>query len=329
MLTCYLCAISRLKETEDLFTAVSPSEHTLDHHHPPLSSVANYQKITSGENKKRPQSQQQWTDVPLDYGPFSAGQQAFSNVQNSALSPPPPERRLGSLIDSATLGAVEELLAMPKSAAFERGMSRLFKGVKNSAHSIFSSPALTATERPGQEQSRVSSVGDTRQDNMHTGESSPNLSTLEPSVVLQPLETLQQSPPEVLPPPPKAFSPPSKVFSPPPKVFSPPPKVFSPPPKVLSPPAKVLSPPTKVLSPPPKVFSPPENALPPPPKATQQRKAHHAPQAPTSKAAPLSVESHDWAHHQNIQPFIEYTTDLLPASDLGKNFQQTFDQNTK
>ncbi|KAF9578804.1 hypothetical protein BGW38_005227 [Lunasporangiospora selenospora] len=50
----------------------------------------------------------------------------------------PTERRLASLFDPATLGAVEDLLNMPKSAAFERGMSRLFKGVKDGASSMFS-----------------------------------------------------------------------------------------------------------------------------------------------------------------------------------------------
>lgn len=301
MLTCYMCAISLLKETEDLF-AVSPSVHTLDAHHPPLPYHANLQRSSPRDNRGRPQSQQQWTDVPLDHGSFNAGQQAFPNVQSSTLSPPPPERRLGSLIDSATLGAVEELLAMPKSAAFERGMSRLFKGVKNSAHSIFSSPAPTATGKPAQEQSQHSqlfSVSDTRQDNLHAVGSSPSLSTFEPSTVPQRTEHLHQSLPE-------ALLPPAKVLSPPPNVLSPPPNVLSPPPNVLSPPPNVLSPPLKVL--------------PPPPRATQQRKAHHLPQAP--KVAGMSVESHDWAHHQNIQPFIEHV-DVLPTSNFGKNIEPT------
>ncbi|KAF9951369.1 hypothetical protein BGZ70_001013 [Mortierella alpina] len=55
-------------------------------------------------------------------------------------SPPVRERGLASLLDPQTLSAVEDLLNMPKSAAFERGMSRLFKGVKSSATSIFASP---------------------------------------------------------------------------------------------------------------------------------------------------------------------------------------------
>ncbi|KAG0060226.1 hypothetical protein BGZ90_004117, partial [Linnemannia elongata] len=53
---------------------------------------------------------------------------------------PPKERGLASLLDPSTLSAVEDLLNMPKSAAFERGMSRLFKGVKSSATSMFNSP---------------------------------------------------------------------------------------------------------------------------------------------------------------------------------------------
>ncbi|KAG0006456.1 hypothetical protein BGZ65_007796 [Modicella reniformis] len=55
-------------------------------------------------------------------------------------SPPPKERGLASFLDPSTLSAVEDLLNMPKSAAFERGMSRLFQGVKSSATSIFASP---------------------------------------------------------------------------------------------------------------------------------------------------------------------------------------------
>ncbi|KAG0239897.1 hypothetical protein BGX31_002407 [Mortierella sp. GBA43] len=55
-------------------------------------------------------------------------------------SPPPKERGLASFLDPSTLSAVEDLLNMPKSAAFERGMSRFFKGVKSSASSIFASP---------------------------------------------------------------------------------------------------------------------------------------------------------------------------------------------
>ncbi|KAG0203663.1 hypothetical protein BGX33_008972 [Mortierella sp. NVP41] len=58
----------------------------------------------------------------------------------TATSPPAKERGLASLLDPSTLSAVEDLLNMPKSAAFERGMSRLFKGVKSSASSMFSSP---------------------------------------------------------------------------------------------------------------------------------------------------------------------------------------------
>ncbi|KAF9170820.1 hypothetical protein BGX21_008405 [Mortierella sp. AD011] len=57
-----------------------------------------------------------------------------------SVSSPPKERGLASLLDPSTLSAVEDLLNMPKSAAFERGMSRLFKGVKSSATSIFASP---------------------------------------------------------------------------------------------------------------------------------------------------------------------------------------------
>ncbi|KAF9273707.1 hypothetical protein BGZ68_001278, partial [Mortierella alpina] len=63
-------------------------------------------------------------------------------------SPPVRERGLASLLDPQTLSAVEDLLNMPKSAAFERGMSRLFKGVKSSATSIFASPLTQSQAKP-------------------------------------------------------------------------------------------------------------------------------------------------------------------------------------
>ncbi|KAG0316458.1 hypothetical protein BGZ99_006898 [Dissophora globulifera] len=62
-------------------------------------------------------------------------------------SPPQKERGFASLLDPSTLSAVEDLLNMPKSAAFERGMSRLFKGVKSSATSIFASPLSQTPSR--------------------------------------------------------------------------------------------------------------------------------------------------------------------------------------
>ncbi|KAF9111774.1 hypothetical protein BGX27_004460 [Mortierella sp. AM989] len=65
---------------------------------------------------------------------------AGSTAGVPSVSSPPRERGLASLLDPSTLSAVEDLLNMPKSAAFERGMSRLFKGVKSSATSIFASP---------------------------------------------------------------------------------------------------------------------------------------------------------------------------------------------
>ncbi|KAF9123897.1 hypothetical protein BGW39_008611 [Mortierella sp. 14UC] len=63
-----------------------------------------------------------------------------ATTTKTATSPPTKERGLASLLDPSTLSAVEDLLNMPKSAAFERGMSRLFQGVKSSATSMFSSP---------------------------------------------------------------------------------------------------------------------------------------------------------------------------------------------
>ncbi|KAF9562037.1 hypothetical protein EC968_005398 [Mortierella alpina] len=72
-------------------------------------------------------------------------------------SPPVRERGLASLLDPQTLSAVEDLLNMPKSAAFERGMSRLFKGVKSSATSIFASP-LTQSQTKAVESLEESAV---------------------------------------------------------------------------------------------------------------------------------------------------------------------------
>ncbi|KAF9427136.1 hypothetical protein BGZ94_005408 [Podila epigama] len=70
---------------------------------------------------------------------------------------PQKERGLASLFDPSTLGAVEDLLNMPKSAAFERGMNRLFKGVKSSASSMFAAPL-------GQSLSNQSSAASPSQD---------------------------------------------------------------------------------------------------------------------------------------------------------------------
>lgn len=71
-----------------------------------------------------------------------------STITTSVNSPSTKERGLASLLDPSTLSAVEDLLNMPKSAAFERGMSRLFKGVKSSATSMFSSPLSQSQSRP-------------------------------------------------------------------------------------------------------------------------------------------------------------------------------------
>ncbi|KAF9348831.1 hypothetical protein BGX26_012795 [Mortierella sp. AD094] len=84
-----------------------------------------------------------------------------------SVSSPPRERGLASLLDPSTLSAVEDLLNMPKSAAFERGMSRLFKGVKSSATSIFASPL-------SQVQSKVSGSQGAEKDDRGYRETSSN-----------------------------------------------------------------------------------------------------------------------------------------------------------
>ncbi|KAF9204065.1 hypothetical protein BGZ49_005732 [Haplosporangium sp. Z 27] len=85
----------------------------------------------------------------------------------TSVSSPPRERGLASLLDPSTLSAVEDLLNMPKSAAFERGMSRLFKGVKSQASSMFASPL-------SQVQVKVSGSREVEKDDTSNIKTNPN-----------------------------------------------------------------------------------------------------------------------------------------------------------
>ncbi|KAG0087620.1 hypothetical protein BGZ92_007181 [Podila epicladia] len=125
-----------------------------------------------------------------------------ATVQDQAIHVSTPaqqkERGLASLFDPATLGAVEDLLNMPKSAAFERGMNRLFKGVKSSASSMFASPLAqaplaratsTTQDAPAHSQAHVE------------GSSGLNTTTLESHV--PPTHVQDQAIKDTLPPPPR------------------------------------------------------------------------------------------------------------------------------
>ncbi|KAI9241949.1 MAG: hypothetical protein BYD32DRAFT_404538 [Podila humilis] len=109
------------------------------------------------------------------------------------------ERGLASLFDPATLGAVEDLLNMPKSAAFERGMNRLFKGVKSSASSMFASPltqspSVPTDTSPAQNESTYPHA-------LTEGSSGASTTTLESQVPSTQIQ--DQALKDTLPPPPR------------------------------------------------------------------------------------------------------------------------------
>ncbi|KAF9129265.1 hypothetical protein BGX30_014004 [Mortierella sp. GBA39] len=114
---------------------------------PRLQERANWSKTASGSGATElPQGMSPKMEVEtsvfdqVSLAEDAPGTAPLSTNVTSATSPPTKERSLASLLDPSTLSAVEDLLNMPKSAAFERGMSRLFKGVKSSATSMFTSP---------------------------------------------------------------------------------------------------------------------------------------------------------------------------------------------
>lgn len=108
------------------------------------------------------------------------------------------DRGLASLFDPATLGAVEDLLNMPKSAAFERGMSRLFKGVKSSASSMFASPLVQSPSVPV-----ISTTQDASAHSQALVEGSSGVSTATSESQVHPTHLQDQATKVTLPPPPR------------------------------------------------------------------------------------------------------------------------------
>ncbi|KAF9920414.1 hypothetical protein FBU30_009773 [Linnemannia zychae] len=130
-------------------------------------------------------------------------------------STPVKERGLASLLDPSTLSAVEDLLNMPKSAAFERGMSRLFKGVKSSASSMFSAPL---SQLPSKSLAAIGSSSVTDQSQEST-DSTASVSG-QPTIVSSPsIHTpIQASPITAIAPNPTSICPsPTAVLPPPPR----------------------------------------------------------------------------------------------------------------
>lgn len=182
---------------------------------PRLQERANWSKAASGSGASE-LSQGMLPKVEVETSVFdqvsltedAPGTAPHSTNLISATSPPTKERGLASLLDPSTLSAVEDLLNMPKSAAFERGMSRLFKGVKSSATSMFTSPL-------GQSPSKsLTSLGASSADaaTPATGEAGAELTTSVASMSAQsttatplPAPVTTTAPPAaaVLPPPPR------------------------------------------------------------------------------------------------------------------------------
>lgn len=108
------------------------------------------------------------------------------------------ERGLASLFDPATLGAVEDLLNMPKSAAFERGRNRLFKAVKSSASSMFASPLVHSPPVPATSTTQDSSAHSQAHVKGSSGVSTTNSESQVPPTLVQ-----DQDIKVTLPPPPR------------------------------------------------------------------------------------------------------------------------------
>ncbi|KAG9068274.1 hypothetical protein KI688_011869 [Linnemannia hyalina] len=182
---------------------------------PRLQERANWSKTASGSGATE-LSQGMSPKVEVETSVFdqvslaedAPGTASPSTNVTSATSPPTKERSLASLLDPSTLSAVEDLLNMPKSAAFERGMSRLFKGVKSSATSMFTSPL-------GQSPSKsLATLGASSADaaTPATGETGAVLTASVPSVSAQPTT----APPAPAPAPATTSAPPVATVLPPP-----------------------------------------------------------------------------------------------------------------
>ncbi|KAF9179139.1 hypothetical protein BGZ50_007206 [Haplosporangium sp. Z 11] len=111
----------------------------LPHGSPTVSTTCAYSS-SSSDVSQRKAHQIESESSAFDQVSLTEDTQEASAISPTVANQLPKERGLASLLDPSTLSAVEDLLNMPKSAAFERGMSRLFKGVKSSATSIFASP---------------------------------------------------------------------------------------------------------------------------------------------------------------------------------------------
>ncbi|KAF8947517.1 hypothetical protein BGZ47_008897 [Haplosporangium gracile] len=205
----------------------------------------------------------------------------LSTNLTSATSPLTKERGLASLLDPSTLSAVEDLLNMPKSAAFERGMSRLFKGVKSSATSMFVSPL-------GQSPSKsLAALGASSADAVTpaTGETGAVLTASVSSTCAQPTA----APAPVLAP---TFT--TTTATPP-----------------IPAPAAVILPP-----PPRRTQEKDYSKLPPPPRISNWPAAPDSLGAPITAATLLETSpsvKFDWAHRQSSM-FLEPTEKAVPAS---------------
>ncbi|KAF9150876.1 hypothetical protein BG015_007300, partial [Linnemannia schmuckeri] len=214
----------------------------------------------------------------------------LSTNLTSATSPLTKERGLASLLDPSTLSAVEDLLNMPKSAAFERGMSRLFKGVKSSATSMFASPL-------GQSPSKsLATLGASSADAAApvTGETGAVLTASVSSTSAQPTTALA-------PVPGLAPTLTTATATPP-----------------IPPPAAAILPP-----PPRRTQEKDHSKLPPPPRISNWPATPDGLGAPITAATLLETSlpvKFDWAHKQSSM-FLEPTEEAVPeASEAIESF---------
>ncbi|KAG0348846.1 hypothetical protein BG004_003993 [Podila humilis] len=123
----------------ELPSVADPSHFFTQHRQSPL--LRGHLELASPQNVPQPAAMFPNENDATGFDMISLGEDPSNSVLAPTLAETTPapqkERGLASIFDPATLGAVEDLLNMPKSAAFERGMNRLFKGVKSGATSMF------------------------------------------------------------------------------------------------------------------------------------------------------------------------------------------------
>ncbi|KAF9544155.1 hypothetical protein EC957_012371 [Mortierella hygrophila] len=251
---------------------------------PRLQERANWSKTASGSGATE-LSQGMSPKIEVETSVFdqvsltedAPGTAPHSTNVTSATSPPTKERSLASLLDPSTLSAVEDLLNMPKSAAFERGMSRLFKGVKSSATSMFTSPL-------GQSPSKsLATLGASSADaaTPATGETGAVLTATVSSISAQPTTASPALAPAPAPAPATTTAPPVAT----------------------------------VLPPPPRRTQEKDHSkLQPPPRISNWPATPDAAGAPTMAAAPMEASQpvkFDWAHKQSSM-FLESTEEVVP-----------------